>query len=123
MTTADTVRGRVEARNPNGIRVAGEWHNVSKFRPLDLPAVGANVELGIDPKGFITSLEVLEGAPAPANLSPMSGMRLEVLQAAASFLGQLSHTRPEVRSEHVLALADRWLAWVERERAAQETDA
>jgi hypothetical protein len=35
-----------------------------------------------------------------------------VLQAAANFLGLMSQTRDEVRSEHVLVLADKWLAWV-----------
>jgi len=40
--------------------------------------------------------------------------RLAVLKAAANFLGQLSQTREEVRSEHVLVLADRWLAWVDQ---------
>jgi len=35
-----------------------------------------------------------------------------VLKAPAAFLGALSQTREDVRSEHVLVLADRWLEWV-----------
>jgi hypothetical protein len=38
--------------------------------------------------------------------------RVAVLTAAAEFLGQLSRTRDDVRSDHVLMLAERWLAWV-----------
>ena len=38
---------------------------------------------------------------------------LAVLSAAASFLGAMSQTHQDVRSEHVLMLAERWLAWVE----------
>jgi hypothetical protein len=41
--------------------------------------------------------------------------RLAVLKAAANFLGMLSQTREDVRCEHVLMLADRWLSWVEQE--------
>jgi hypothetical protein len=40
--------------------------------------------------------------------------RLAVLKAAATFLGALSQTHEEVKSEHVLKLADRWLAWVDQ---------
>jgi hypothetical protein len=117
VTTAETIVGRVEARNERGIRVEGEWRNVSRFKPLELPSVGAEVELGLDPKGFINTLKVLDQAPVVANAptaAPSASMaRLEVLKAAANFLGQLSQTREEVRSEHVLTLADKWLAWVE----------
>jgi hypothetical protein len=38
--------------------------------------------------------------------------KLAVLKAAADFLGQMSQTREEIRSEHVLTIADKWLAWV-----------
>jgi len=39
--------------------------------------------------------------------------RRALLKAAANFLGLLSQSREEVRSEHVLVLAVRWLEWVE----------
>ena len=39
--------------------------------------------------------------------------RRAVLKAAANFVGLLSQSREEVRSEHVLVLAVRWLEWVE----------
>jgi hypothetical protein len=36
-----------------------------------------------------------------------------VLKAAAEFVGRMAQCREDVRSEHVLILADKWLAWVE----------
>jgi hypothetical protein len=35
-----------------------------------------------------------------------------VLEAAAEFVGLWGQTRKEIKSEHVLVLADRWLEWV-----------
>src|SRR5207253_6074264 len=43
----------------------------------------------------------------------------------SNFLGLMSQAREEVRSDHVLVLADKWLAWVEQEggrRPADEPD-
>jgi len=36
-----------------------------------------------------------------------------VLKAAAEFVGLWGQTREEVKSDHVLVLADKWLKWVE----------
>ena len=55
-----TVAGVVEATNDRGIRLNGEWLNVSKFKPLELPPVGAHVSVVVDAKGFLTSVQVLE---------------------------------------------------------------
>jgi len=41
--------------------------------------------------------------------------RLAVLKASAMFLGALSQTREDVKSDHVTLFAEKWLAWVERE--------
>jgi hypothetical protein len=41
--------------------------------------------------------------------------RLAVLKAAANFMGQLGQAREQIKADHVLAVADKWLAWVERE--------
>jgi len=57
-------------------------------------------------------------SPAPARPAPPRTpleVRLAVLQAAATFCGQWGQAREEIRSEHVLVLAERWLAWVQRE--------
>ena len=112
---APTLEGPVEARNPNGIKVRGNWCNLSKFHPLDLPDVGTVVRCEMDFKGFLKAIEILE-SPTPRS-EKASGRdatitRLSVLKSAAVFLGQMSQTREDVRSDHVLILADRWLAWV-----------
>jgi hypothetical protein len=39
-------------------------------------------------------------------------LRLAVLSAAAIVVGLMCQCREEVRSDHVLPLADKWLAWV-----------
>lgn len=64
--STDQVEGLVEAINNRGIRVAGEWRNVSKFHPVDLPDCGARVRLALDAKGFIRSMQVLDDAPSSA---------------------------------------------------------
>jgi hypothetical protein len=39
----DQIEGLVESVNDRGIKVGGEWRNVSKFHPVDLPDRGARV--------------------------------------------------------------------------------
>jgi hypothetical protein len=111
MTTTGTLSGVVEARNERGVRVAGEWRNQSKFHPVELPDVGAQVALGLDSKGFITSLEVLEEARPDSGSASRDRRvaRVTVLKAAASF----GASRPDLKSGDVLKIADSWLAWVE----------
>jgi hypothetical protein len=109
------MEGTVEARNGKGIKIGGEWLNVSKFGPqLELPDVGATVRVETDAKGYLKSLDVLGGTPAVSSTSHRDERitRLAVLKAAANFVGMLSQTREDVKSEHVLRLADRWLEWV-----------
>jgi hypothetical protein len=102
----ETLEGRVEARNERGLRLDGEWYNVSKFRPLDLPPVGSTVRITVDPKGFLSAVEVLSDlAPAPIMAQDS---RLAVLQAAAAF----GASRPDLKSSDVLKIAESWLAWV-----------
>jgi hypothetical protein len=116
-TVGDLVEGIVESANDHGIKVGGEWRNVSKFKPVDLPDRGARVRLELDAKGFIKTLQVLDGAPASSrNVATRDRTitRLAVLKAAANFLGLMGQSREEVRSEHVLMLADKWVAWVEQ---------
>jgi hypothetical protein len=119
--TARPVEGVIESANDHGIKVAGEWHNLSKFHPIDLPDRGARVRVSLDAKAFIRSIEVLDGAPSPTSGSSSSPTtrdrtitRLAVLKAASNFLGLMGQTREDVKSDHVIVLADRWLAWVEQ---------
>jgi hypothetical protein len=112
--TGTTVRGIAERVNERGIKLNGDWLNVSKFKPLELPPEGSHVIAVVDAKGFLTSVQVLDEPAATDKVSRNETItRLAVLKAAAHFLGLLSQSREEVRSEHVLTLADRWLAWVD----------
>ena len=114
---ADQVEGVVEQVNERGIKVAGDWRNVSKFHPVDLPERGARVRCELDAKGFLRSVQVLDAAPSstPSGSRDRTITRLAVLKAASHFLGLMSQAREEVRSDHVLVLADKWLAWVEQD--------
>jgi hypothetical protein len=121
---ADVVEGLVESTNERGILVAGEWRNVSKFHPVDLPDRGTRVRLELDNKGFIRTLQVLDQAPAVGSTSATHDRtitRLSVLKSAATFLGAMAQVHEEVKSDHVLVLADKWLAWVEQE-GGEQTD-
>jgi hypothetical protein len=108
-----TVEGLVEAVNERGIRVHGEWFNVSQFRPVPLPEQGTLVRVEVRSNGFIKSLEVIKTvaeSPTPAVLSDKDERitRLAVLKAAAGF----GASRPDLKSADVLRIADAWLAWV-----------
>jgi hypothetical protein len=123
------VEGLVEATNANGLKIAGAWVNVSRFRPVELPEAGTHVRLEVDSRGYIRELGVLKPADnGPGAVSPLGKgavsrdvsrtetiTRLAVLKAAAHFVGLLSQTREDIRNEHVLLLADKWLKWVEAE--------
>jgi hypothetical protein len=111
------VEGLVEAINATGLKIAGAWVNVSRLRPVELPEAGTHVRLEVDSRGYIRELEVLKPAAVSRDVSRNETIaRLAVLKAAANFLGQLSQTREDIRSEHVLMLADKWLAWVDQYR-------
>src|SRR6266576_6654527 len=109
-----TVEGVVEAVNAKGIRINGEWFNVSQFKPVALPEQGTLVRLEVQPKGFIKTLQVIQATPesgTPAAFSTARDdriSRLAVLKAAAAF----GASRPDARSKDVLKIADAWLAWV-----------
>jgi hypothetical protein len=114
-----TVEGTVEAVNDRGVKLDGEWVNLSKYRRLELPDAGARVRAEVDQRGYLCTIDVLQPAPdagSPAHLSQHDDRitRLAVLKAAAEFVGLWGQTREDVRSDHVLVLADKWLAWVEQ---------
>lgn len=114
MTTngSSIIEGTVEATNASGLRLNGEWLNVSKFKPVPIPAPGAHVRAEVDSKGFLKSVEILDNPSLVTPTRDEAAVRLAVLQAAASFLGLMGQARSEIRSEHVLVLAERWLQWV-----------
>jgi hypothetical protein len=113
------VEGVVEARNATGIKCGGAWLNVSQYGPrVALPETGAHVRLRVDARGYIKECEVLNGMDKPIsavlNEKDERITRLAVLKAAAEFVGLWGQTREEVKSDHVLKLADRWLEWVQQ---------
>src|SRR5215831_132233 len=103
------VEGTVEQINQTGLRVAGVWYTVSRFHPVALPSVGTRVQIQVDGKGFIRELETLEAEDESADsASSAVATRLAVLDISARFAA----SRPDVKSSEVLAVADKWLAWV-----------
>jgi hypothetical protein len=111
----NVIEGVIEAANPKGIKINGDWFNVSQFRPVALPEVGVVVRLEVQPKGFIKALEVVKPLPDSATPAVLSNKderiaRLAVLKAAAGF----GASRPDCKSSDVLRIADAWLEWVER---------
>jgi hypothetical protein len=108
-----TVEGIVEAVNERGVRVQGDWYNVSHFRPVQLPEQGVMVRLEVRPNGFIKSLQVIKSVPESGNPAVATRddriSRLAVLKAAAYF----GASRPDMRSADVLKVAASWLAWVD----------
>jgi hypothetical protein len=112
--------GRVESVNERGIKIDGEWHNVSKFHPVTLPPRGAVVRLEANGMGYIKSLEVLEPPPSTNGASGVNKRptdtqrisRLTVLKAAATFAA----TRQDIKSSDVLRIAQAWLAWTQEDK-------
>ena len=110
----ELVRGTVEQTNGTGIKVGGEWLNVSRFRPVDISAiqrgqlVSASVERN-ERGAYLRELDVVGSAPEDEAVGN-TATKLAVLSAAATFAAG----RPEMKSADVLTLAERWLAWVEQ---------
>ena len=113
MPTED-IEGVVESVNATGLKIGGAWVNVSRFKPITLPEVGAHVRLKVDSKGYIVALEVLGQPATPKTERDERITRLAVLKAAAEFVGLWGQTREEVKSDHVLVIADKWLTWVQQ---------
>lgn len=111
-----TLEGAIEARNERGLKLDGEWLNVSKFRPIPIPdvAAGTPVRVEVDGKGFLKSIELLEDElPAAPSSRDATITRLTVLKAAAHFAAG----RDEVKSADVLRIAESWLCWIAQEDA------
>jgi len=104
------VEGVVEGVNATGLKIAGAWVNVSRFKPVDLPEPGAHVRVDVDDKGYINALDVLGRGVATSR--DQTSNRLAVLKAAANFAA----ARTDVKSADVLRIASSWLAWVEEAR-------
>jgi hypothetical protein len=109
----ETATGLVEQINANrtGIKVGGQWLNISQYRPIpELPTPGQRVLDG----GQVHQLPMQQrrgggggGGRSPAELREIR--RPTCLKAAAEF----GASRPEAKSSDVLAIAERFLSWVE----------
>ena len=117
--TQRTVSGTVEAVNPKGVKVNGEWANYSRFaQDITPPERGQQVTLTLDKAGFVRAVETDGPAPTtttqqPAGQKDRTITRLAVLKAAAEFAA----SRPEAKSGDVLKIAEAWERWVLREDA------
>jgi hypothetical protein len=113
-TVSDQVEGLVEAVNERGTRVSGDWRNVSKFHPFELPVRGARVRLELDNKGFIRNLQVLEQATSSASSAnrDCTITRVACLKAAASFAAGRAIAGQNVTSADVLKVAEAFERWV-----------
>jgi len=112
--------GIVTHANDRGIRLNSEpvWLNVSRFRPVELPPVGAHVAVDVQGDGWLAAVTVLDAQDAhraperavqPRVDRDRTITRLAVLKAAAAFAA----SRPDAKSPDVLTVADAWLRWVE----------
>ena len=138
--TLETITGLVEQVNAKGtgIKVDGQWLNVSQYHAIgELPQLGQRVETQVqrtDRGLWLNRMSVLDdgqihplprplrrgGGRSPAEMREIR--RLSVLKAAAAF----GASRPDVKSADVLAIAERWLAWIEqpeRRGGDQQSDA
>jgi hypothetical protein len=121
----ETISGSVEQVNAKGtgIKVLGEWLNVSQFHPIaTMPTPGELVEVQIettDRGQWINSLKILGASPAPVlSTSRDAEIRRQVaIKTAAQLVGAFAQTHEEVRVEHVFPLADKILAWLEQRAA------
>ncbi len=116
---AERVAGVVEATNPKGVRVAGQWWNYSQYHADVLhPERGQTVELALGKGGFIRQVTLVDGATGPRGPVSQSTAtrertiaRLAVLKAAAAYCA----SRPDAKAADVLKIASAWEAWVLRE--------
>lgn len=121
---SSTFTGRIVSVNDKGLKLEGHetWLNVSKFAPaVVLPERGETVTVCVDSKGFIRSVERLDGpaairggsdAPGPSSAQHKDRTitRLAVLKAAAEYAA----SKPESKSGDVLKIAASWERWVLR---------
>jgi hypothetical protein len=106
-----------------GIKLSGEWLNVSQFHPINpMPTPGELVEVTLersDRGAWINSLKIIGTAAGPA--SPTSSdrdrqiRRQVAMKCAATITAAALQSNAEARADHVFPLADRLLAWLEKE--------
>jgi hypothetical protein len=128
----EVVTGLVEQINAKqtGIKVNGEWLNISQYRALpELPTPGQRVDVHIertDRAAWIQSLEILDegqtrqlpvqerrGGTGRPQTDPREIRRLACLKAAATFAaGKCLGGSSEVKTTDVLKVAEAFERWV-----------
>jgi hypothetical protein len=120
-------QGRVIAANARGLKLEGaaSYFNVSKFRPVELPPVGAHVDVAVEEGNWLHSVAVLDGqdahsAPtrptAPSTSRDAMIARHVALKAAVAYCA----AREGATTEHILPLATPRSAWLTRARDGEE---
>jgi hypothetical protein len=117
--TPKTVSGTVEAVNPKGVKLNGEWANFSRFAEgINPPDRGQFVTLTLDKSGFVRSVEA--DGPPPAQQQPApSGQRDRVIvrQSSIKTAFSFAESRPDMKAADAIKLAAIIEAWVMREDA------
>ena len=114
-----TISGAVEQVNGKGVKVRGEWLNLSQYHPITpLPTAGELVEVQVEQTDrgiWINSLKILGGAVSTTVPNRDRQIRRQVaIKTAAQLVGAFSQCHEEVKVEHVFPLADKILAWLEK---------
>jgi len=118
------LSGAVEQVNARGtgIKLLGEWLNVSQYHPIAvMPTPGEIVEVQVEQtdKGvWVNSLRIVGSAPsltlASSSDRERAIARMSALRSAAIYCAHRSAVDESVKPEHILVLAERMLAWLER---------
>lgn len=111
MNSTETIAGTVTATTQTTVTVNGRRGTISRIKPVDVPPIGTSVIMELDPRDFIRSLVVTDGALVERTPEVLSDrdVRLHVLAAAAHF----GASRSELKSADVLRIAEVWLAWID----------
>ena len=116
-TQQRTVSGTVDAVNPKGGKVNGEWHNWSKFaQDITPPERGQLVTLTLDKAGFVRAVETDGPAPTTAAQQPAGQKdRLIVRQSSIKTAFSFAESRPDMKAADAIKLAAIIEQWIYRE--------
>lgn len=113
-----TVSGTVEAVNPKGMKINGEWWNWSRWAEDPTPPErGQHVTLTLDKAGFVRSVETDGAAPATTTAQQPAGQkdRLIVRQSSIKTAFSFAESRPDMKAADAIKLAAIIEAWIYRE--------
>lgn len=127
VTSLETITGRIEATNERGLKISGQWFNVSRYgQPVDLTGVerGQVVTVAVRDGRWLVEIRPASSDEAatvpltPANAggrrsgrNEMAITRLACLRDAVAYVAA---TRPDASPAEVLELAEAFERWVNR---------